>query len=249
MRRFALILTLIFSLTLLISAQEEPVTTEEPGVEPVATQPPAEPTQQPSLFGDALVLLVNARNDLELLAGEMMGTARPEGWSGSLDVNNPQLPLLIRLDLEILMSSATGGVVPNGWFGAVAGSNFYIARDIRHDMELLADTSLGVGIRPQGWTGGEPIWRCGRATQTLVAMLQLGGLFAVTADPASPTYCQEAELEAVQFSELNLLSNASGQPIFNVATLTTLPGAVTVQTDFAVAFLDTGASLRVGGYP
>lgn len=234
----------------------------QPGIAPTSAAPPtAVPQVTPEAtpdateedlveITDAVALLIAIRPDLELLANVLLGEGtRPETWSGTSDISNPQLALLARLDLEILAGTVLGETVrPRGWFGAVSTTPYAQARDIRHDLELLADVSAQDRTRPTGWLGAEPLFRCSRATQTLVGLLEASGVFQLTADPTSPEFCEAAELEASQFAEINLLSN----PSFN-GSLSTVAGAAvgtaTVNTEFAAAFLDRGASLRVGVIP
>lgn len=221
----------------------------QPTPAPEATEDPTTSVAQ-TFEDDTLSLLIDARSDLELLASNALGLARPGGWSGSLDTNNPQLALLIRLDLETLATATLGETNrPAGWFGPVPSTLYAIARDIRHDLELLADTLNENGQRPDGWAGGPPILRCDRATQTLAALLERGGVYTPSADPASPDYCQQVAVSASVFTEVNLLANVSGEPIFNQAAQAGFAGAQTIRTNFAVAFLDRGAALQVGVIP
>lgn len=246
-----LLVFLIFSLSAMaIFAQDvAPVPTEEPLSSDEAIEEEIEEVPPPP-FGDSFQIVVDSRADIELLAATaLQSPVRPEGWNGSLDVNNPQLPLLIRLDLELLAGVTLGlDQRPNGWFGAVPSTESAFIRDIRHDIELLADTLFGFNNRPEGWIGGPPLFRCNRATQTLVNMLQRGGVFTLSIDPSAPDYCIQAEIEASRFSEVNLLGGTQGA-IFSSNVQSALPGAVTIQTDFAVAFLDKNAALRVGVIP
>lgn len=208
--------------------------------------PDAPPT--PSI-GLETPLLVTARSDLELLATTLLGSTRPAGWSGSMDVNDPQLALLTRLDLEFLVGALLGpSQRPAQWFGAVPSTPFAIARDIRHDLELLADETLGLNVRPPGWQGGEPIMRCGRAVQTLVSFLERAGVFVLDIDPAAPNYCAQAEIRATSFAEVNLLSDPTVRGANLLAPKPT-PTDYTINTNFAVGFLDRGASLSVGVIP
>jgi hypothetical protein len=241
--RINLVFLLMFTFFAVASAQEG----AEATAEPVAPTPVPAETFAP----DVLNLLVGARSDIELMALEWGGVARPEGWSGSLDVNNPQLPLLIRLDLELLVAVQLGETVrPEGWFGAVPSTSFSVARDIRHDVELLADVVYGAGERPEGWAGTpDPLYLCSRATQTLVNLLARGNIFTITTDPTSPDYCAQAEIEVVRFSEQNLLSLPVDQAVFASTVQASLPGAITVDTEFAVGFLDRGAGVSVGVIP
>lgn len=201
-------------------------------------------------ISEALPLLIDARADLELLMVTTQGVNRPVGWNGSLDVSDPSLPINIRLDLEILAGVSLGANSrPVGWFGAVPSTSFNIARDIRHDLELLADELLGYNERPDGWTGSDPLFRCSRSTQALVNMLQRGGVFTLSLDPTDEDYCQQAEVQASQFSEVNLLANVGNEPIFAQSAEVLVPGAITIETNFAVSFLDRGGRLSVGTIP
>ncbi len=247
MRRLLSVLILMCLLLALLPgalAQDEPPPTEEP---PTATEEPDVVT----VLGEGLPVLVNARNDLELLATSEMGNERPPGWSGSLDVNDPQLAILIRLDLELLTGTLLGvGGYPADWFGANPGTNYAIARDIRHDLELLADALLTEDFRLPNWSGDIPLMRCNRSTQALVRLLELGGVFTLPVAPDVADYCHQTELAAAVFTEVNLLSN----PIFSDGNVfatnpSAPPAAWTINNDFAVGFLDQGAALSVGTIP
>jgi hypothetical protein len=238
-----------------VQSQQPPVATEVPPGLAVPTETPTEAptaTTPANALGDALPVLVNARIDLELLASDRLGANRPVGWSGSNDMNDPQIALLIRLDLELLVGTTISpDSRPAGWFGAVASSTFAIARDIRHDLELLADLLVEPGVRPTGWVGDDPIMRCNRATQTLVALLERSfrgsGAFVLTADTNAPDFCVQAELEASRFAEINLLSDTAAT---NSGLLTgSSPGAITPNGRFTIAFLDRDARQRVGIIP
>lgn len=222
----------------------DPASTEEPGAE--STAEAASATDETL----ALLLLIEARSDLELLASALLGTERPTGWSGSLDVADPQLALLIRLDLELLAGNILGAEVrPDEWFGAVGSTPYAVARDIRHDLEVLADETLGEE-RPETWHGVDnPLLLCSRATQTLVNILQRGGVFTLSVTPDDPDFCRKAEVEAVRFTDLNLLSNPSEEPLFSLSAASGIAGAMSIDTPFAVAFLDRGAALSVGVVP
>ncbi len=253
-----------------VSAQDQPIATEEAQppaptqafIQPTVPLPteiapvqateaaPVQPTAPPApVINEGTTILINARSDLELLANDRLGTQRPAGWSGSIDVNDPQLAILIRLDLEVLAGELLGADVrPPGWFGAVPSTPFAIARDIRHDLEVLADTTIQPNVRPPGWAGDDPIFRCDRATQTLVAVLERGGVFLLALDPLAPDYCQQAAVEASRFAEANLLNNPAP-----VAAPGSAPapaaGSVTVNNNFTAAFLDLNARQRVGLIP
>lgn len=254
MRRILLIALIIFGVGM-VMAQDEPTTTEEPSVEVIpaegTTQEEAPVSSQPeSLFGDSLSELINLRNDLELLATAVQGTNRPDGWSGNLDVTNPQLPLLIRTDMELLLADMLGFDTPDGWFGISLGATQYQVRDMRHDLELLADALLGDGSRPNGWGGNpNPIWACERSVQTLYKLMAQGDFFVAQADPASPDYCAILELQLTNFIEQNLFTIDTTESFFTSGVKTSLPGGILVNTDFAVGFFDIIASQRASVIP
>ncbi|NWF68037.1 MAG: hypothetical protein HXY40_03035 [Chloroflexi bacterium] len=222
---------------------------------PSATPAPsatAGPTQPATALGEALPVLINARLDLETLANAQLNGQRPPGWNGSQDFNDPQIPLLIRLDLELLVGNLLGADQrPAGWFGPVASSLYAIARDIRHDLELLADAVVQPGVRPAGWVGDDPLMRCTRATQALVSLLERSfrgsGGFTIQADPNSPDFCAQVELEASRFTEVNLLGGSSSGGLN--APSAQASGTITPLGSFTVAFLDRDARQRVGVIP
>lgn len=257
MRRYIILLFIIGFGMIYAAAAQDPATTPEasaPLVEatPVTPQAEAQPidpaaTSAPTM-GPEIPLLVNVWTDMETLAISLFGSERPAGWNGELDINNPQLALLLRLNLEVLAGAQLGANQrPAGWFGAVPSTPFAIARDVRHDLELLADNVVGLNIRPENWVGDDPLMRCNRATQTLVNFLERAGVFILAVDPNVPDYCHQVETQASQFAEINLLSS----PDVRVTGLQSQQptGDATVNTRFAVAFLDRGATRRVGIIP
>jgi phosphate transport system substrate-binding protein len=236
-------------------------TAQLPTATPIPTQIPVPETTETAPGGEIVVdtdveeappalfsvkeqnLLVNARVDLEALAAEKTGTTRPSGWSGNLDVNNPQLPLLIRLDLELLAATVYGANArPENWFGAVNSTKFAIARDIRHDLEILADAILGSTTRPATWAGSDALYRCDRSTQSLVSLLQKFNLYTISANAQSPDFCEQLALDISRFTEVNLLPTGAGGG-------SSAPGAVTIDTQFGVAFFDRGARATAGVIP
>ncbi|MCU0480982.1 MAG: hypothetical protein MUE54_07190 [Anaerolineae bacterium] len=248
-----LIITVICLFAITWAMGQEPVTTPPP--DPMGEPTPAEIT--PEAAPDVTVqpiqpsdtaLLLSARSDLENFVNATRAGVRPDGWTGAIDINDPSLALLIRLDLELLAGTLLGANTrPDGWFGAVASTNFAIARDIRHDLELLADTVLGAN-RPAGWVGGEPIFRCDRSTQALVQLLELNGVFTLQADRTAPNFCALAAQEASTFVEVNYL--ATGTAVGErLSTASAIISGETVNSDFAVGFLDTSAIGRGGVIP
>lgn len=230
-----------------------------PSNTPTPTLPPPTATPLPdisTLLTDANAtqdILLAARNDLEILANATVGsTNRPDGWSGSYAINDPDMALKARLDLETLANQILPQRPPN-WFGARATSGYSIARDIRHDLELLADQAVAPSIRPPNWIGDDPIMRCSRSTQALALLLISRSLYTPTASPASPTYCFDLESEISVYTEVNLLDI--------IPTPTPLPGegesgddpdtpaAVSIVGENAQTYLDRGATTRAGVVP
>ncbi|MDZ4767871.1 MAG: hypothetical protein SGJ24_01995 [Chloroflexota bacterium] len=241
-------------------AQETPVPLPTPlGAAPIATLPPSPdatleilpPAPLPTTLGleqiAALPILAAARADMELLATESIGTAqRPIGWTGATDPADPDLPIKVRLDLELLAGSLNGDARPPGWFGVVASVPIGIARDIRHDLELLADQVIGTsGIRPAGWQGDNPIFRCGRATQAILTMLEADNL-TILVDFSQADYCLTAEIDAAIYVERNVLQPLRAGAL-NVDSETTYP--FNADTPFIVAFLDRDARQKIGVLP
>lgn len=225
-----------------------PVTTEEPVVvteAPVETTAEA-PTTTLVFAPEVQELLVNARLDLELVANERMGIERPLGWSGALDITNPQLPILLRLDTELMAAIVYGTESrPPEWFGAINSTSFAIARDIRHDVELLADDVFFGGQRPSGWAGADPVYRCDRTTQAMVTLLRNSGVYTITIDQFAPNFCEQLRNDITLFTEVNLLDpdvqvGASGVEV---------QGEIQIDTNFAVAFYDVNARQRGGVIP
>ncbi len=260
-RMVALVLCVCLSAPALLAAQEvrPPEATPDPLAPPLdlaapdeAAPLPAEPVPPASpLPADALPVLINARTDLELLAIQYLGSDRPLGWSGSLDISDPQLPLYIRLDLELLAGALLQpDQRPSGWFGAVPSTPYAVARDIRHDLELLADALGQPNIRPLGWTGDDPLMRCDRPVQALVQLLERTGAFTLTADPALSNFCQQAALQASQFAETALLNSQNpARAIVANPSQSEVSAGQQVSTTFAVAFLDRFGSQQVGTIP
>jgi hypothetical protein len=236
-----------------------PIPTSTTGEQNIPPQVAPQSAPPPAIDPIALPLLISARSDLELLAGEQLGAERPIGWSGSLDVNDPQLAILTRLDLELLAGRL---IAPNerpvGWFGPVPSTTLSIVRDIRHDLELLADTVGVPNVRPTGWSGADPLMRCERGVQALVNVLERGGVFSLNVDGNDPNFCNLVELQASHFAETNILSSAS-------TTLTTsasnpaaaggsvapvaLPGSAQIDSNIAIAFLNRYGTEQVGTIP
>jgi hypothetical protein len=88
--------------------------------------------------------------------------------------------------------------------------------------------------------------RCNRGTQTLIALLERGGIFTLDIDPNDPQFCRNAELSVTQFTDEQILANTQGELFAdNVAILS----ENTVEGDLAVAFLDSTARINVGIIP
>ncbi len=200
---------------------------------------------------EALPTLLNARSDLELLAAQVSGTEqRPIGWNGSANVSDPQLPILIRLDLELLASTVMNAQTrPAGWFGVVVSVPMAVARDIRHDLELLADQAIGGStVRPGGWVGDDPVMRCARTTQALLALLERSG-FALTVDFTQPNYCDQIEQQTTAFVESTIIQPVFSNPDAVGAAAFNALQPYRVETNFVVAFLDRNAQQRAGVLP
>ena len=197
--------------------------------------------------GEWIAIALNARNDLELLATASLFTAstRPEGWSGSFDINDPQLPLLVRLDLELLAGTLLGADIrPEDWFGAVPSTTNAWARDIRHDLELLADVLLE-GARPSDWVGAPPLMQCDRVTQAAANLLERDGLYSLQADRTAANFCDQARNEVSLFIENNLLVETSATTSTPVALGT---GNIT-NSIFTIGFYNRSATRKAGVIP
>ena len=236
-----------------------PAQTEEIGQTSASTEaaqaPQGTPTATPIPLGveqtEALPILISARADLEPLATTAIGSAqRPIGWSGSIDVTDPQLPLWIRLDLETLAGAVMGADKrPPGWFGVVPSIPLAVARDIRHDLELLADVVIGApGLRPAGWKGDDPMYRCDRATQSLFTLLKSRGI-KVTVDFTQPNYCDIATLAASRYVERQILQPPPVVASNGTNTADQLRYPFQADNPFVVAFLDRKARHKIGVLP
>ncbi len=268
MIRRLLIVLCLFALAASVTAQEDdpnqppdPVATEEPAAEEAIPQGESAPedtadtvTGDETQAGpdeaqagppeaatiDLLVgIVVPARLDLELLATATLGAERPEGWNGVSDPTNPDLALLVRSDLEYLASLVLGpDGRPEAWFGVVPSSNFAIARDIRHDLELLAETADVT--RPASWSGGDPLFRCDRATQALVRLAEARLGFVIAADVNAPDFCTQTAEQASVFVETTLDAGD------NTAQAT---GDPRITGDQALGYLDLAGTIRAGVIP
>jgi hypothetical protein len=261
-RKFGILLIVLLASALTVFAQEVPPPNATQEAQPTAIVmtaiPPASPTIEAAATataegaqaGEDLPILISARSDLQLLAINTLGNNLPAGWNDSLDINDPQLPLLIRLDLELLAGALLGADKrPPGWFGTVLSTPSAIARDIRHDLELLADT-VSPGPRPFGWAGDDPVMRCNRSTQSLLALLEHNNGFQVEVDFSSPDYCDQIAVKASQFVEIYLLNQGT-----QAAPVASQPGGpagtlnIQITGNFAVAFFDRNARRRAGIIP
>lgn len=209
---------------------------------------PEPPTPTPVVSPDVRLWL-DIREDLETLAeAARPDNSRPVGWSGVNDPFNSDIALLTRLDLELLATSIINPEQrPRGWIGAIASGPYYVARDARHDLELLADLFFGTGQRPEVWRGGDPLFNCNRATQTLVSLLERGGVYRLQIAPNDPEFCRKAELEVTQFAEINILENAQVSELFADDLIILAPNSIT--SDVALAWLDSTAVRQVGVVP
>ena len=198
-------------------------------------------------------VLLAARNDLELLANNLLSPAeRPDGWTGSYDITDPQMALKLRLDLENL-ASQLATERPDGWFGVQATSAYATARDIRHDLELLADTHIAPSLRPPNWMGDNPVMRCDRATQALVLLLTSQQGYTPAAEPGSPTYCRDLAIEVSVVAETRLLDGTRltrpTPPPDDAADAASTGAPVSIVGDTALAFSDRSATELTGVIP
>jgi len=250
-RRITGILLIVFFVSIVtVFAQDvpPPSSTEE-------AQPTIEsftPTPQPlaNAAGDVFPILVNVRSDLQLLAINQLGNNVPDGWNPNLDINDPQLAVLLRLNLEILAGTLQGADRrPVGWFGTVLSTPYALARDIRHDLELLADAVVP-GARPFGWIGDDPVMRCPRATQDLLMLLELKNGFQLDVDFNSPDYCDQIAVKTSQYAEIHLLQEQIAAPV-PAGQTQAVGGTFVIKTssDFAIAFFDRSARRRAGLIP
>lgn len=259
LRALILIILIVFPVALSMSRDSSGqidvagVIAQEGTIDPERTpEPTAFPSPTPIIPPDVLLLLA-ARDDLEVLANAQLGVdARPAGWYGRLNNQDPQIALLTRLDLETLATAlinaddrpSSGLYGP--WFGTVASTPYSIARDVRHDLELLAWALYGEQ-RPEGWTGGDPLLRCDRATQALEGLLRRGGLYRLDVEANDPQFCIKLSTNVSKLVETDILASADIGRVFtnDIPILSQYE----VTTDFAVAFLDSAARLRVGVLP
>jgi hypothetical protein len=221
----------------------------QPFFDPEATPEPTPfPTATPVIPAD-VQLLLQAREDLERLADDQIGPGqRPEGWNGPVPFSDTQIALITRLDLEVLASTLINpSQRPANWFGTVGSTPFAVARDVRHDLEVLADLRLGRTQRPVGWIGGDPLFACNRATQTLISLLERGGVFRLEVPANDPEFCRKAEIEVTRFTEMNILANAQIGELFRSEL--TLLSPHNINSRVAVAFLNRAATQRLGVVP
>jgi hypothetical protein len=126
----------------------------------------AAPDQQASLYERDLL---DARNDLEFLANEVLGEdTRPSNWTGNDDLASQTVLVDLWFDNEQLADVAFGANTrPSNWIGATTRNPQLLLRNIRHDLELTADEQFGVDERPAEWRGAAAIIRCERSLQNL----------------------------------------------------------------------------------
>lgn len=232
-------------------AEAPPTFTPDPNIATLPAPPDAVPGV-PGVLGEqtaeALPLLTSARTDLETLATDRLGVdvPRPEGWSGLTDSANPEFAALLRADLERLTDALLGvGVRPVGWFGIVESVPLAVARDIRHDLEFLADATIGAStLRPGGWIGDDPVYRCSRAAQNLLFVLETVYQFQANLDFAQPDYCTQLELQVSRYVESTFI-----QPSGGAAAAANAQQAFFVESPYVIAFADINARVRLGVIP
>jgi hypothetical protein len=165
----------------------------------------ARPPQQENLFQ---LFLQNLRNDIELIADNVYGGIRPDGWNGTTDLESPSMLADLWVDNEILADEVFGsGTRPDGWIGATSSNVELVSRNVRHDLELTADNVYG-DFRPDEWEGARPLYRCDRTVMNLVYVLDIEyGLLPSTPESVID-YCATVAAEL----ETELVPQAIGQP-------------------------------------
>lgn len=172
MRRLSIFITLLFGVTAMVTAI-------------LVTN--AAPRQQANLYE---LFILQARNDLELLADEAVGEGvRPDSWTFNFDLLSDVFVADLWYDNEMLAEQIFGaGVRPDGWFGATTLDPYLLSRNIRHDLEMSAKQVFG-NDRPTGWNGAEPIYQCDRTSQNLVRYVEMiYDARPITAND-NPNYC------------------------------------------------------------
>ena len=171
----------------------------------------AAPNRQANLFQ---LFILQARQDLELLANEQLGEGiRPDGWTFNTDLESLTIVVDLWFDNELLAENVYGATIrPPNWFGATTGSQDLLARNIRHDLETAADTVFGERIRPDGWNGASPIYQCDRTIQNIVRLLD--ELYNERPDTSDNifNYCEALRLE-IENELLNIIFSSSGSGI------------------------------------
>lgn len=190
---------------------------------------------------DAIFLLSTARGDLERLADELLGlNTRPPGYSGSRDLDSPNLIGDIFLDMNLLADDVLGsGQRPRGWIGIVVPSPGQSYFNLRFDLELLTDETLGRDVRPTGWQAVEPIERCRPAVRSLVFLVEQNYNFSLTEiDPEAESYCAQVE-EAIN-------AVVENPPVLDIVEE---QERLTGTSNFAFAYLDVAATQYMGIMP
>ena len=146
----------------------------------------------------ALQLLGAVRGDLERTADEMLGlNTRPEGYLLNRDINSPSFVTDLFRDMATLADALLGsGVRPVGWIGSISTNNFTTYLNLRNDVEVLTDATLGqrigIGSRPTGWQGVDPLERCSPSARALVALVQENYSYDISLfDRTAPDYCAQ----------------------------------------------------------
>jgi hypothetical protein len=152
----------------------------------------ASPPQQTGDFN------FDIRVDLEILADAVRGEGnRPEGWTFNVDAATPTFVSDLWFDNELLANDIFGvGVRPPDWFGAPVPNEPIVARNVRHDLELAADAHFGGPNRPEDWNGAPALYRCDRAVQNLVSLLQDVHNVIFQTPETALNYCEAIAVEA-----------------------------------------------------
>ncbi|MCU0496613.1 MAG: hypothetical protein MUF87_04585 [Anaerolineae bacterium] len=132
----------------------------------------ASPAPQANLFQ---LFLLNLESDLNTLADEVYSGSRPFSWIVNEDVTSTKFTADLWFNTEQLADEVFGlGIRPPEWFGATTANAELLARNVRHDIELIADQVYGdPDLRPEGWVGARPVFRCSRTIQNILRILDI----------------------------------------------------------------------------
>lgn len=155
----------------------------------------AAPTPQ---ISNLEVFVTNLRSDIELLANAVFdGPTRPEGWIAFINTSSPTYVSDLWFNNEQLATTIFGvDERPPDWIGVSAPNAGILLRNVRHDLELAADAQFGRNSRPEAWLGADAIFRCDRALQNVVVLLERAYEVEFQTLPSAVDYCRAISLEA-----------------------------------------------------